>query len=363
MGDNNYLLPIQPFDCDGEPRSVGAHTEPSNTEGEVVDVYKTAITKLNEYFLPKQSKIYERHLFRLTKQEDGEKFDKFLVRLRNQSSKCKFSNEEEHLIDQIVEKCTSVELRKKILAIGDNINLETIISEANVLEAVNRQLEGFSGQSGKTLDDTFKYYCRTNPRKRKQNNQSSEKTGRNEERSNNRKRQKLTGEPSKNRRENEEIDNIESNETDYVFSIDDDSTIKCNIGGVSIEMLIDSGSRSNLLDDKTWTLLKKGNIKVWDQVQNPDKLLFAYGSKNPLKILGSFKSKITVGGKSDVAIFYVIKDGSRCLLGKTTAVALGVLRIGLEVFHQLAKPYIFDNYFNTVFQQTTTGLSNNYYLG
>ncbi|KAJ8914370.1 hypothetical protein NQ315_011358 [Exocentrus adspersus] len=33
------------------------------------------------------------------------------------------------------------------------------------------------------------------------------------------------------------------------------------------------------------------------------------------------------------------------------------------VFHQLAKPYIFDNYFNTVFQQTTTGLSNNYYLG
>ncbi|KAJ8912322.1 hypothetical protein NQ315_005926 [Exocentrus adspersus] len=34
-----------------------------------------------------------------------------------------------------------------------------------------------------------------------------------------------------------------------------------------------------------------------------------------------------------------------------------------RVFHQLAKPYIFENYFNTVFQQTTTGLSNNYYLG
>lgn len=192
------LIAIQPFDCESEPSSEGtrwekwlrsfeiyldaanidqpskkratllhsagsilqevyynlpgAHVEPKDEEGNDIDVYKIAIQKLNEYFSPKQSKIYERHLFRLTKQEEGEKFEKFLVRLRNQASKCKFTNTEEHLIDQIVEKCTSVELKKKILSIGDNVNLDSIIYEANALETVNRQLEGLVNQRQKTLE-------------------------------------------------------------------------------------------------------------------------------------------------------------------------------------------------------------------
>nr|CAI5843770.1 unnamed protein product [Callosobruchus analis] len=78
-----------------------------------IDVYKVAIEKLDVYFSPKQSRVYERHLFRLIKQDVEEKFEKFLVELRHQSTKCNFSNEEEHLIDQITEKCISTELRKK----------------------------------------------------------------------------------------------------------------------------------------------------------------------------------------------------------------------------------------------------------
>lgn len=88
---------------------------------EVVDVYKVALNKLNEYFSPKQSRVYERHLFTLIKQEEGEKFEKFLLKLRNQANKCKFTNIEEHLIDQIVEKCNSPKLRKKVLSTGDTI--------------------------------------------------------------------------------------------------------------------------------------------------------------------------------------------------------------------------------------------------
>jgi len=51
----------------------GAHVD----EAEGVNIYKTVLDKLDEYFSPKQSKIYERHLFRLIKQEDGEKFEVF----------------------------------------------------------------------------------------------------------------------------------------------------------------------------------------------------------------------------------------------------------------------------------------------
>lgn len=53
-------------------------------------------------------------------------------------------NNDEHLIDQIVEKSNSMELRKKTLSVGDTITLDQIIYEANALEAVGRQLEDFN---------------------------------------------------------------------------------------------------------------------------------------------------------------------------------------------------------------------------
>lgn len=53
----------------------GAHVE----EGDSNDVFESAIKILDEYFSPKQSFVYERHVFRLMKQEPDEKFEKFLV--------------------------------------------------------------------------------------------------------------------------------------------------------------------------------------------------------------------------------------------------------------------------------------------
>lgn len=105
----------------------GAIVEPA----ENIDVYTITIQKLDDYFAPKQSKVYERHIFRLLKQEPAEKFEKFLVRLRHQAAKCHFTAPDENLIDQITGKCSAEELRKKILITGDNITLQTIITEAN----------------------------------------------------------------------------------------------------------------------------------------------------------------------------------------------------------------------------------------
>lgn len=111
-------------------------TDPDKTR----NAYGSTIKKLDEYFLPRSSKVFERHIFRLIKQEPQENFDKFILRLRNQAAKCDFKNSEENLIDQITEKCILAELRKKILTAGDSFSLEDIIKEANTLETVNRQL-------------------------------------------------------------------------------------------------------------------------------------------------------------------------------------------------------------------------------
>lgn len=61
-------------------------------------MFKSAIEKLDTYFAPKQSKVYERHVFRLIKQEENEKFDKFLVRMRQQANKCYFHSIEVTLL-------------------------------------------------------------------------------------------------------------------------------------------------------------------------------------------------------------------------------------------------------------------------
>ncbi|CAK1596120.1 unnamed protein product [Parnassius mnemosyne] len=336
----------------------GAHV----TNPDATDVYDTAIKKLDEYFSPKQSYLFERHIFRLMKQEPNEKFEKFLVRLRRQSSKCNFANADENLIDQIIEKCSSTKLRKNILVLGDTATIEKIVAEANSLETVERQLNEFHDRQSTTTTtlnkiDTkttklyskkevnfcsrcgskshkndnsscpainvncmkcgfkghFQKHCRTRANKRKSTNLSSNE---------NHKVKKPKTETTKNR---------ESASVDYIFHIDDDATIDCQVGGVNIKMLIDSGSRSNIINDKTWVYMKRSKVIVSNQQKSSDKTFLAYGAKHPLKVLGSFDAQIKVGPKSLLTKFYVIENGSRNLLGKETAISLDVLKLGFVV--------------------------------
>ncbi|XP_063634881.1 uncharacterized protein K02A2.6-like [Cydia splendana] len=333
-----------------------------------VDVFDTAIKKLDEYFVPKTNRVFERHMFRLIKQEDKEKFESFLVRLRKQAEKCSFDKKDDHLIDQITEKCNSAELRKKILTIGDSITLEKIVTEANTLEVVNDQLEIYDKKQGSSekkeenqevnaiynrnkkdgayrtkkeethrrnntipcgrcgkknhqtdykecpaLDKTcfgcgkmghFRQYCRTSGMKRKLDNHSSR--------------------------------NIKGNkkarvEVDYVFNIDNDAIIECVLGGIKTDLLVDSGCRPNLITGETWETLKSLGAIATNQTSNPTRSLMPYGSHTPLNVKGSFETTIKANGREEYATVYVIAGGTQDLLGRETATRLGVLKICVDV--------------------------------
>lgn len=93
-------------------------------------------------------------MFWLLKLDPWEKFKKFLRRLRNQrDKKCNFANEEDNIIDQISEKGSSIDLRKKILTLGDSVTLDIIVAEANALEAVDGQLNNLN--AGSSSDQTI----------------------------------------------------------------------------------------------------------------------------------------------------------------------------------------------------------------
>ncbi|KAG7300079.1 hypothetical protein JYU34_015614 [Plutella xylostella] len=119
-------------------------------------------------------------------------------------------------------------------------------------------------------------------------------------------------------------------DTYYVFHIDDDVEFNCIVGGVETKMLVDSGCKQNLITEETWNKLKMHNVQVFNQIKNPNINFMSYGSDKPLEVKGSFEATIKVGNNSENATFYVIIKGTKNLLGKTTAVALGILRIGLD---------------------------------
>ncbi|XP_046975751.1 uncharacterized protein LOC124541886 [Vanessa cardui] len=358
---------------------------PSGTSEDPVDgrdVFEIALEKLDQYFLPKQSKVYERHLFRQIKQEAGEKMEKFLVRLRNQANKCGFEKPENFIIDQITEHCTSSELRKKILTMGDKATLDEIITIANTLELVSHQLDVYGNERNEEKIHTINQISNKSYRKSQYRpNEASTSTQKNirctrcgskfhksidsncpaknktchsckkighfsaqcksrtpESRPQKRKyggypgnntyaanRKRPRGEKGNN------VDMVTDEEVDYIFQIGNDSTLRCVVGGVGIDMLIDSGCKPNIVTDKTWDVLKNSGVSVKNQIKEPNKILLAYGSQSPLTVKGSFEAEIEANGRKCYSTFYVIGDGTKNLLGKTSALQLGVLRIGIGI--------------------------------
>lgn len=133
------ILPV-PEHVNSEPRGprIG-RLNPHLTE------YEMAIVKLNDHFQPKKNTTYERYELRQIKQEPDEKIATFVMRLRKQADRCAFGEKfDDNVKDQLIEKCSSPVLRRKLLAKGD-AGLDVIIHEAKAFEAVQEQ--------GKALDD------------------------------------------------------------------------------------------------------------------------------------------------------------------------------------------------------------------
>jgi len=85
----------------------------------------------------------------------------------------------------------------------------------------------------------------------------------------------------------------------YVFAIgggNHGGKVVVNVGGVPVEMIIDSGASANVISQVTWEKLKKCHIKRVSQ-QNTKKL-YAYGTVSPLDVIGTFTANITTMGNN-----------------------------------------------------------------
>ena len=194
MATNDELRGIKPFDCRGDSTSVGPRwrrwrksfqfyvdgrgitaaarrkalllhcagvevqeifetlTDPGVAEGEDDDVYKAALRTLDAYFTPQVNVPYERHIFRQMKQEEHETVDQFVVRLSNQAVNCEFgATKNEQIRDQIIDKCKSTELRRKLLGKGHELTLAETQKIARSMELSQTQANGEVERQNRSL--------------------------------------------------------------------------------------------------------------------------------------------------------------------------------------------------------------------
>ncbi|XP_070550464.1 uncharacterized protein [Ptychodera flava] len=103
--------------------------------------YEDTLQVLNNHFVPKANIPFERHMFRQIAQTSDETVDQFVCRLRQRASTCDFAEkEDEHIRDQLIDKCYSPHIRRKFLE-KQNAKLSDLLVIAHAQEAVDLQMQ------------------------------------------------------------------------------------------------------------------------------------------------------------------------------------------------------------------------------
>ena len=94
-------------------------TDPGLTEEFEEDTatdFEKTVRTVNACFVTMFNEPYERHVFRGMTQQERETVSQFIARLRKYAQNCSFLNSGVVIRDQVIDKCRSSELRKKLLA-------------------------------------------------------------------------------------------------------------------------------------------------------------------------------------------------------------------------------------------------------
>ncbi|XP_043065997.1 uncharacterized protein [Drosophila bipectinata] len=105
-------------------------------------------------------------------------------------------------------------------------------------------------------------------------------------------------------------------------------------GQTYVSLIIDSGSRYNLICQDDWSTLKRNKATVFNVRPNSQYQFKGYASDQILNVICVFEAPISVGKQAEmIASFLVIEKGQQSLLGRETAIKLEVLRLGLQINH------------------------------
>ena len=103
--------------------------------------YDAAVTALNAYFIPKVNPAYARHSFRQMTQRPGETVRQVVTRLWTAANNCDYGADTENQIrDEVLCKCHSDYLRRKLLEVGPELTLARALELAGQFEELDKHM-------------------------------------------------------------------------------------------------------------------------------------------------------------------------------------------------------------------------------
>ncbi|XP_070576981.1 uncharacterized protein [Ptychodera flava] len=282
--------------------------------------YSEAVTALNTYFVPQVNPAFARQTFHQVVQKQGETVLQFVTRLRKAAKDCNFGVDNDNQIrDAVLNKCLSDYVCWKLMEEGTGLTLTCTLQIADQCEKVEVQMAALSV---KRLDtETINRLTEKNghPHRPKKRGKDIETRAWKEKTcyrcgstghfghdpkcpAKGQTCRKCSGKNhfakacrSKETKTKSRVNAVEepqdTSKHDYFFTVHgkgNSNMLDINIGGVKLQMLVDSGATSNIIDERTWERLKSEWIKCISQAASVNRKLYPYGSEKPLSVKGTF---------------------------------------------------------------------------
>lgn len=333
--------------------------------------YQTLMSRLDEYFSPKQHEAFERHQFWQLKLEPGETLGKFMMRAQEQANRCNFGKNPQDsrnisVIDKIV-LLAPQELREQLLG-KKSLTIEIVNKTVNAYQAIKQQATQMvtsqeSPQMSETVNrvlsksnSSFPNVCRRCGYSDHTTNDTScpangkmcrgcgkmnhfDKMCRNRQLKPTWKRKNEDYE-YRNKRPDYKYANTPAPQhkerLNFINDIDDNNAVMAiKIGGIRTSILIDSGTKRNIMDEDTYQQLCMQGLNMRSDNRMSQYEFKGYPTdSSPLKIIKVFDACVSIADEEEgpevVAKFFVVEKGSQPLLGRDTAMEMGLLRIGLQ---------------------------------
>ena len=108
---------------------------------------------LDAHFAPQVNVPPDRHVFHQMLQEESETVDQFVMCLRRQAKNCMVGEQkEEQIRDQVIDKCRSRKLRRKLLEKGQELTLDQALLIARSSEAADIQAQKIESGNGSKVE-------------------------------------------------------------------------------------------------------------------------------------------------------------------------------------------------------------------
>ena len=354
--------------------------------------YATAKEKLETYFSPKKNVDYEVFQFRQATQQVGETIDQFSTRLRKMAANCEFHNDEKEIKATIIQNCRSKRLRR--YALREDLSLTDLITKARSLEISEVHATGMEEKmstdttpSDEVINQVKKQHKgkqssrapthqRSKPPQPKDSSPSTcNRCGKNWPHSKQSpcpaKGQtcRECGKPNhfakmcfsrrKPKQDKNQIkvieqkdDSASSSDDEYIYSTGKEKskipTVKVTVNDVELEMFLDTGASTDILDEVTFQKINHDNKII---LKPSSKRLFAYGASDQLTTIGQFEGTIQYQGIQCCVTIQVLKGDHGSLLSYKTATVLQILNLRVScVQDQVTHQNVWFERYPTLFQ-------------